>query len=172
MSAEAPKITMKGDPMTLTGPVPAVGDPLPDAPLVATDLTPTKLSELRGKVVVLAAVPSLDTGVCDTEAQRFNKEAGQLGDDVEVVVVSRDLPFAQKRWCGQTDANNIRTFSDYREGEFGEASGLMIVELKLLARAVLVADKQGKVTYVEIVSEVTDEPDYDAALAAAKAAAE
>lgn len=172
MSAEAPKITMKGDPLTMKGPVPTVGDDLPDATLTANDLSPVKLSDLKGKVLIVATVPSLDTSVCDTEARRFNEEASALGEGVEVLVVSMDLPFAQKRWCAAAGVERVETLSDYQDRELAKATGLLIEELKLLARSVMVVGKDGKIAYVEIVKEVTDEPDYAAALAAAKAAAE
>jgi thiol peroxidase len=167
MSERQGAITFKGNPMTLIGPELSVGDDAPNATLVATDMSEFQLGSLKGKATVLVTVPSLDTPVCDTEAQRFNAEAAKL-DDVEVLVVSLDLPFAQKRWCSANNAEKIRTLSDYRNAEFARAYGLLIKELHLLARAVLVVDKEGNIAYQQIVPEVTEEPDYDAALEAAR----
>lgn len=161
-------ITLKGNPMTLVGPELKVGDAAPDVTLAANDLSPVALSSLRGKVVVLAAVPSLDTPVCDLETRRFNQEAGKLGDGVKVLTISMDLPFAQKRWCGAAGATNVVTLSDYRGAAFGTAYGVLIKEIHLLARSVFVLDREGKVRYVEIVKEVASEPNYAAVLEAVK----
>ena len=113
-------------------------------------------------------MPSLDTSVCDLETRRFNVEAGNLGDEVAVLTISMDLPFAQKRWCGAADVKNVQTLSDHRDAAFGKAYGVLIKDLRLLARAVFVVDKQGVVRYVELVKEVASEPNYEAALTAAK----
>ncbi|MCU0914271.1 MAG: thiol peroxidase [Planctomycetes bacterium] len=162
-------ITFRGSPLTLIGPEVRAGQKAPDAPLVANDLSVVKLSSLPpGKVHVLISVPSLDTPVCDMETRRFNTEAGRLGEDVAVAAISMDLPFAQKRWCGAAGVNNVRTLSDHREAAFGQVYGLLIKELRLLARAVFVLDKQGMIRYVETVKDVADEPDYDAALNAVR----
>jgi thiol peroxidase len=162
-------ITFKGNPLTLVGNEVKVGRKAPDAELVANDLAVVKLSSLyAGKVCLLASVPSLDTSVCDMETRRFNEEAGRLGQDVVVLTVSMDLPFAQKRWCGAAGVQNVQTLSDYRQAAFGKAYGVLIKELHLLARAVFVLDKPGVIRYVELVKEVASEPNYDAALAAAK----
>lgn len=163
-------ITFKGNPMTLVGNAVKVGDKAPDFAATKTDLSVCKLADLAGKVVVIVSVPSLDTPVCDVEAKRFNDEAGKLGDDVVVVTISMDLPFAQRRWCGAVGTPKVVTVSDYKDHSFGVAYGLRIKELGLLTRAVIVVDKKGKVSYQEIVGEVTKEPNYDAAVAAAKAA--
>jgi thioredoxin-dependent peroxiredoxin len=137
--------------------------------LTANDLSVVKLSALaRGKVCIITAVPSLDTPVCDLETRRFNKEAGELGDDVVILAVSMDLPFAQKRWCGAAGVKNVQTLSDYRQAAFGKAYGVLIKDLHLLARAVFVLDKPGLIRYVELVKEVASEPNYDAALTAAR----
>jgi len=162
-------VERKGTPLTLLGSGVAVGDKAPDATLIGTDMKPMSLSSLRGKTVVIASVPSLDTPVCNLEAQRFNREAAALGDDVLVLVVSMDLPFAQKRWCGAHGAKNVRTLSDHRDAAFGTAYGVLLKDLRLLARAVFVVDKAGTVRYAEIVKELTAEPDYAAALAVVKA---
>jgi thiol peroxidase len=163
-------VTLKGNPVTLLGPEVKVGQSAPDVELVANDLSGVQLSSFKGKVCVLVAVPSLDTSVCDTEARRFNEEAANLGDDVAVVVVSVDLPFAQARWCGAAGVENVQTLSDHRDAAFGSAYGILIKDLRLLARAVFVVDKEGKVCYAELVKEVATEPDYEAALAAVKEA--
>lgn len=159
-------ITMKGNPLTLTGHEVKVGDQAPDATLVANDLSEVKLSSFTGKKVILSVVPSLDTPVCDLETKRFNKEASQLSE-VVVLTVSKDLPFAQKRWCGAAGATAVKTLSDYR-GNFGETYGVMIKGLNLLARCVFVIDPEGKVTYVQLVKEVASEPNYDEVIKAVK----
>ncbi|MFT5170188.1 MAG: thiol peroxidase [Candidatus Omnitrophota bacterium] len=161
-------ITMKGNPVTLLGTPINVGDSLPDTVLTANDMSDFVLSSLKGKKVIVSVVPSLDTGVCDLQTKRFNEEASNLGDDVLIVTVSVDLPFAQKRWCGATGSESLQTVSDYKNNDFGKASGLLIDGLLILTRAIFVADANGVVTYKEIVSEITTEPNYDAALAAIK----
>ncbi|MBN2130575.1 MAG: thiol peroxidase [Sedimentisphaerales bacterium] len=161
--------TMKGNPVTLVGSEVKVGRKAPDAELVANDLATVKLSSLcQGKVCILTSVPSLDTSVCDTETRRFNVEAGHLGDDVVILAISMDLPFAQKRWCGAADVKNVQTLSDHRDAAFGEAYGVLMKDLRLLARAVFVIDRDGIVRYVELVKEVASEPNYEAALDAAR----
>jgi thiol peroxidase len=164
-------VTMKGKPLTLLGREVKVGDKAPDFTAVGTDLEEAGLSDFAGKTVVILSVPSLDTAVCSTEAKRFNEEAAKLGDDVRVVVVSMDLPFAQKRWCGAEGVDRVVTLSDHRAAAFGQAYGVLIEGLRLLARAVFVVAPDGTVTYTQLVEEITDEPDYDAALAAAGKAA-
>jgi thiol peroxidase len=160
---------MKGNPITLTGNEVNVGQKAPDAELVGNDLSIVKLSSLsKGKVCILTSVPSLDTSVCDVETRRFNVEAGNLGNEVLVAAVSMDLPFAQTRWCGAAGVENVRTLSDHRDAAFGTAYGVLIKDLRLLARAVFVVDKQGVVRYVELVKEVASEPNYAAALDAAQ----
>jgi thiol peroxidase len=161
-------VTFKGGPLTLVGDEVKVGQPAPDVELLANDLSAVKLSSFQGKVRIVTSVPSLDTSVCDTETRKFNEAAGQLGDDAVVLTVSMDLPFAQARWCGAAGVENVQTLSDHREAAFGTAYGVLIKELRLLARAVFVVDKDGVVRYHELVGEVTDEPDYEAALKAAR----
>ena len=161
-------ITMKGQPLTLLGNELKVGEPAPDFEALANDLSAVKLSLYQGKVCIISSVPSLDTSVCDTMTRRFNEEAGNLGDDVVVLTISMDLPFAQKRWCGAAGVKNVQTLSDHRDASFGTAFGVLIKELRLLARAVFVVDKEGIVRYVQIVSELTSEPDYEAVLTVAK----
>lgn len=162
------QITIEGNALTLTGNEVKLGEPAPDFEALDNNLSPVKLSSFKGKVCIICSVPSLDTSVCDIETRRFNKEAGQLGPDVVVLTISMDLPFAQKRWCGAAGIKNVQTLSDHREAAFGAAYGVLIKELRLLARAVFVIDKDGVVRYIEIVDELTNEPNYEAALKAAK----
>jgi thioredoxin-dependent peroxiredoxin len=162
-------VTFQGAPLTLLGKEVKVGDKAPDFTVLQNDLSPASLSSYLGKVVILSAVPSLDTPVCDIETKRFNSEAAQLGDGVSVLTVSMDLPFAQKRWCGAAGATHVVTLSDHKEASFGEAYGVLIKELRLLSRAVFVVDRKGVVRYVDMIKEITHEPDYDAALEAVKA---
>jgi thioredoxin-dependent peroxiredoxin len=168
MTERAQAITLHGNPFTLAGEPVRMGNPAPDVTLLDNDLNPVKLSDYRGKVVVLAAVPSLDTPVCDMETRRFNTEAAGLGDEVAILTISMDLPFAQKRWCGAAGVDQVVTLSDHKDGAFGLAYGLLIMELRLLARAVLVLDREGVIRYHQLVEEVSQEPDYDAALKAVK----
>ena len=161
-------ITMKGQPLTLLGTEVKVGEQAPDFEVLANDLSAVKLSSYRGKVCIISSVPSLDTSVCDVMTRRFNQEAVNLGDDVIVLTISMDLPFAQSRWCGTADVKNVQTLSDHRDASFGNAFGVLIKELRLLARAVFVVDKEGIVRYVQIVGELTNEPDYEAVLQAVK----
>jgi thiol peroxidase len=162
-------ITFQGSPLTLVGDEVRVGQKAPEAELVANDLAIVKPSALGlGKVCIITSVPSLDTPVCDTQTRRFNEDAGKMGDGVAVLTISMDLPFAQKRWCGAAGVQNVQTLSDHREAAFGNAYGVLIQGLRLLARAVFVLDKQGVIRYVEVVKEVTSEPNYGAALNAAR----
>ena len=159
-------VTLQGNPVTLVGNEVNAGQPAPDVVLVANDLSEVALSSFKGKVCILTSVPSLDTPVCDTETRKFNERAAELGDDVEILTVSMDLPFAQKRWCGAAGVDRVTTLSDHRTASFGEAYGVLIKELRLLARVVFVIDREGIVRYVQVVEEVGDEPDYDAVIAA------
>ena len=168
MTDRKDQITMKGKPLTLTGNRINPGDKAPFFEVVTNGLSQVRFSTFAGKVCIISSVPSLDTRVCDTMTRRFNEEAGKLGKDVTVLTISMDLPFAQKRWCGSAGIENLQTFSDHRLASFGKAFGVLIEELRLLARAVFVIDRQGIVRYVEIVKELTNEPNYDAALKAAK----
>ena len=161
-------VTFKGAPLTLLGPEVIVGGDGPDFTALGNDLSDVHLSSLRGKVCIISSVPSLDTPVCDTQTRRFNEAASQLGPDVQVLTISMDLPFAQARWCGAAGVERVRTLSDHRDASFGKAFGLLIKELRLLARAVFVVGRDGKIQYAQIVKELTDEPDYDAALEAAR----
>ncbi|HAQ08868.1 MAG TPA: thiol peroxidase [Bacillus bacterium] len=162
-------VTFKGNPVTLLGNEVKVGDQAPDFKVLANDLSEVTLQDSKGQVRLISVVPSLDTGVCDAQTRRFNEEAANL-DNVKILTVSVDLPFAQKRWCGAAGIENVQTLSDHRELSFGEAYGVAIKELRLLARAVFVVDSNDKVTHAEYVSEATDHPDYDSAVEAAKQA--
>ncbi len=162
-------ITFKGKPMTLLGPDIKAGDKAPDFRVVDNGLGPVTLADFKGKVKIISAVPSLDTPTCDMETRRFNQEAAGLPGDVVVLTVSLDLPFAQKRWCAAAGIDKVKTLSDYQDRSFASAYGVLIKELKLLSRSIFVVDKQDKVRYVQHVKEVAQEPDYGAALAAAKA---
>ena len=157
---------MKGNPLTLVGNEVKTGNAAPDVTLVANDLSEVKLSSFKGKKVILSVVPSLDTPVCDLQTKRFNQEASKL-NNVAVLTISKDLPFAQKRWCGAAGATAVKTLSDYR-GNFGEQYGVLIKGLNLLARSIFVLDEQGKVTYTQLVKEVASEPNYDDVLKAVK----
>ena len=166
MQERAGLVTMKGNPVTLIGPALKVGDKAPEFTVVGNDLSQVSLESFRGKVCIISSVPSLDTPVCDMETRRFNSEASRLGDDVVVLTISMDLPFAQKRWCGAAGVDRVVTLSDHRDGSFGRAYGVLIKDLRLLARAVFVIDKEGRITYLELVKEIASEPDYEAVLAA------
>ena len=168
MPGVANTVTMKGNPVTLIGSDVRIGQSAPDCTLTANDLSAFQLSSLKGKKVILSVVPSLDTAVCDLQTKRFNKEAANLGGDVAVVTVSMDLPFAQKRWCGATGSDQIKTVSDHKEAAFGKAYGVLVKDLRLLARAVFVVDAEGVLQYKQIVSEITREPDYNEVLQAVK----
>lgn len=168
MTTRKGAVTFQGNPLTLVGDELRVGTPAPDALLVNNDLQPMQLSSYRGRVCVVSTVPSLDTPVCDTQTRRFNEEAGKLGTGTTILTVSRDLPFAQKRWCGAAGVERVVTLSDYRDGSFGRAWGLSIEELALLARCVVVLDREGVVRYVQLVREIASEPDYAAVLKAVK----
>ena len=161
-------VSMKGEPLVLVGTELKVGDRMPDCTVVDKNLEPVKLSSFRGKVCIISSVPSLDTSVCDIMTRKFNEEVVSLGKDVVALAISMDLPFAQNRWCIAADAKNVNVFSDHRDTSFGRAFGVLIKDLRLLARAVFIADREGIIRYIEIVSEITREPDYEAALEAAR----
>ena len=166
------QITFKGNPMTLIGPELKVGDKAPDFTLTSTDLGQVTWSEVSNngeRAVLLILVPSIDTSVCSLETNKFNKHVASLpADKIKVVTVSADTPFAQKRWATQENVNNIELLSDYRDHSFADAFGVRIKELALLTRAIYLIDKDRRVKYVELVSEVATEPDYDAVLKAAR----
>ncbi|MHC4705051.1 MAG: thiol peroxidase, partial [Planctomycetota bacterium] len=163
MEGTATAITFKGNPLTLVGTQLGVGNRAPDFEALTNDLSTVKLSDFQAKVCIICSVPSLDTPVCDTEIRAFNEHATSLGEDVAVLAISMDLPFAQKRWCGAAGIENVQTLSDHRNAEFGTEYGVLIEELRLLARAIFVVDKEGLIRYIEVVDEMTNEPDYEAA---------
>ncbi|MCK5358064.1 MAG: thiol peroxidase [Elusimicrobiales bacterium] len=158
-------VTMQGRPMTLAGDEIKVGDKAPDFKTLDNDMMPMKfLRSNLGKVSVILSVPSLDTPVCDLETRRFNKEAQSLSPDINILAISMDLPFAQKRWCGAAGVTNVKTYSDYQKGAFGRTYGVLMKDLRLLARAIFVIDREGVITYTQLVKEVTNEPNYDEVL--------
>ncbi len=168
MPEVANAVTMKGDPVTLVGNDVKIGESAPDCTLTANDLSDFQLSSLKGKKVILSVVPSLDTAVCDLQTKRFNQEAANLGSEVAIVTISMDLPFAQKRWCGATGSDQIQTVSDHRDAAFGEAYGVLVKGLRILTRAIFVVDAEGILQYKQIVSEITNEPNYEEVLEAVK----
>lgn len=169
MSERPGLITVKGNPLTLLGKDPALKAKAPDFLAVDNDLNPKSLADFQGKILVVSAVPSLDTPVCDLETRRFNQDAAKLGPDVAIITLSMDLPFAQKRWCGAAGVDRVTTLSDHRDAAFGLAYGVLIKELRLLARAIFVIDQKGILRYKQLVPELSQEPDYDAVLKAVKA---
>jgi len=162
-------VKFAGNPVTLLGSQLKVGEKAPNFTVLANDLSEVTLNDSKGYVRLISVVPSIDTGVCDAQTRRFNEEAAKL-DNVKVLTVSVDLPFAQSRWCGSNGIENVQTLSDHRDLSFGEAFGVAIKELRLLARAVFVVDSNDVVTYGEYVNEVTEHPNYEAAIEAVKAA--
>src|SRR6267154_3361085 len=160
--------TLQGNPMTLLGPELKAGDKAPDFDAINASLQPMNLEKTGKAVRVFSVIPSLDTPVCDAQTKRFNEEAAKL-DGIEIYTISMDLPFAQKRWCGAFGVDKVKMLSDHRTGSFGENYGTMIKELRIESRAIFVLDKDGTIKHVEYVKEVADHPNYEAALAAAKA---
>jgi thiol peroxidase len=161
--------TMKGNPLTLMGPELQAGDHAPDFNVVDGTLSAVNLEKTGHNVRIISVVPSLDTPVCDLQTKRFNEEAAKL-PGVDILTISMDLPFAQKRWCGAFGVDRIKMLSDHRTGSFGEAYGTLIKDLRIESRAIFVLDGDNLIRYVEYVKEVADHPNYDAALAAAKGA--
>jgi thiol peroxidase len=157
-----------GKPATLLGKELKAGEAAPDFTVVDNDLKPVSLSQFKGKIVVIASVPSLDTPVCDLETRRFNSEATRLGPDVVIRTVSMDLPFAQKRWCGAAGVDKVITMSDHRAASFGTAYGVLVKDVRLLARAVFVVDRGGVIRYVQLVKDTGTQPDFAPVLEAIK----
>ncbi|MED4401208.1 thiol peroxidase [Metabacillus fastidiosus] len=162
-----PNVTFKGNPVTVLGNEVKVGDQAPDFTVLANDTSAVTLADSKGKVRIISVVPSVDTGTCDAQTRRFNEEAAKLGNAV-VLTISVDLPFAQGRWCAANGIENVQTLSDHRELSFATAYGVHVKELRLLARSVFVIDANDKVVYVQYVPEMTEHPDYEAAIEAAK----
>ena len=161
MKERAGWVTMRGNPLTLVGNEVRTGEMAPDFVALDTDLTPIKFSSYRGKICIISSVPSLDTPVCDMETRKFNEEASKLGDKIQILTISMDLPFAQKRWCGAAGVNKIQTLSDHKDAQFGLAYGVLIKELRLLARAVFLVDQKGVLQYMQLVKEIASEPNYE-----------
>ncbi|WP_027085262.1 thiol peroxidase [Cohnella panacarvi] len=161
--------TLKGNPITLVGPQLAAGNAAPDFTLNKNLLETASLKDFAGKVKLISVVPSLDTGVCDAQTRRFNEEASKLGDNVVIITVSADLPFAQARWCGAAGVDRVVTLSDYKDNTFAKAYGVFIKELHLDMRSIFVIDRNDQITYVEVLGEMTEHPNYEAAIAAVKA---
>lgn len=160
--------TLKGNPITLIGPELKPGDKAPDFTLNKDLTTEVTLADYAGKIKLISVVPSLDTGVCDAQTKRFNEEAANLGENVVILTVSVDLPFAQARWCGANNIEQVETLSDYKTNNFGKAYGVFIKELHLNMRSIFVIDQNDEIRYVQYVKEMTNHPDYDAAIAAIK----
>ena len=157
-------VTLKGDPVTLVGDEVKAGQKAKDFTVLDHDLKEMRLSDFKGKIKLIASVPSLDTPVCDSEIKRFNDEASKIAKDLVIIFISMDLPFAQKRFCQEFGINKIKTFSDHKDAGFGTNYGVLIKELRLLARAIFLVDKEDNVKYVQYVKEVSTPPDYDAAI--------
>lgn len=160
---------LQGNPLTLLGPELKVGDKAPDFVLNKDLVTEVTLTDYEGKIKLISVVPSLDTGVCDAQTRRFNVEAASLGENVIILTVSVDLPFAQSRWCGAAGVDKVITLSDYKTKSFGLAYGVLIKEFQLDMRSIFVLDRVNKLTYIEYVKEMSEHPDYDKALSAVKA---
>lgn len=163
--------TYSGNEQTILGPDLEVGQTAPEFKAVAQDWEERNpLAETPGKVRIIAAVGSLDTSVCDRETKRFNEEAVSLGEDVHIYILSTDLPFAQKRWCGANDVDRVETLSDHLLTDFGVKYGCLVKEKRILRRAAFVIDREGKLVYVEYLPVLGEEPDYDAVLEATRQA--
>jgi len=161
-------ITFQGSGLTLLGEPVEVGQTAKNFSVINNELGAATLEDYKGNICIISSVPSLDTSVCSIQTKRFNDEAVNLGDDVKILTISMDLPFAQARWCGAMDVENVVTLSDYKDADFGMKYGVLIKELRLLSRAVFVVDKDGVITYSQIVPEITNEPNYEEVLAAVK----
>lgn len=157
------KVTLFGNPVTLIGNEVKVGDRAPDFLVLDKDLKEVKLSDFKGKIKLISVTPSLDTPVCDLQARTFNERASKLSEDIVILNISMDLPFAIARFCSTAGIEKVKVLSDHREASFGLAYGLLIKELRLLSRAVLIVDKDDIIRYMEIVPEVTNHPDYERA---------
>ena len=163
-ATESVKISLRGNPLTLMGKTLAVGQPLPNLSLPDNSLTGVRLDSFKGKVAIVSVVPSLDTPTCEKQTHILSEENGGLDKSISLVTISRDLPFAQKRFSINAKIENILFLSDYREGEFGKSSGLLMEENRLLARAIIVLDKEGIIRYLEIVPELSKLPDMKKSL--------
>ena len=162
------KVTVKGNPVTLLGEEVSAGQKAQDFKVLNTSLEEVTLSSFKNKIKLIASVPSLDTPVCDLEIKRFNDEASKLSKDLVIIFISMDLPFAQKRFCQANEIKIVKTLSDHRDADFGQKFGVLIKELRLLARAIFILDKNDVIKYIQIVPELSSPPDYDQALSALK----
>jgi len=161
-------VTMGGSPVTLVGGEVKTGDSAPGFAVVGNDLSEVDSSEFEEKIRLISVVTSLDTSVCDLQTHRFNDEAAKMSPNVVILTISMDLPFAQKRWCGAAGIDKVKVLSDHKNASFGTAYGVLMKESRLLARSIFVVDKQGTVRYSEIVKEIGDHPNYEAALKVVK----
>lgn len=161
-------VTLQGNGIVLLGNEPQLAQKAPDFNCIDNDLNPKSLADYAGKTIILSSVPSLDTPVCDLETRRFNREAENLAESVVILTISVDLPFAQKRWCGAAGVDRVITLSDHRNTSFGLAYGVLIKDLRLLARAVFIVDPKGIIRYKQLVPEIAQEPDYEEVLRALK----
>lgn len=157
-------VTAKGNPLTLIGPALGAGDKAPDFKVLDKELKEVTLKDFKGKVKLISVTPSLDTPVCDMQARRFNQEAAKLPEDVVILNISMDLPFAIGRFCTTAGIDRVQAYSDHRDASFGTAYGVLIKELRLLARSVFIIDRDDVIRYVQIVPELTEHPDYTRAL--------
>ncbi|NQV04860.1 MAG: thiol peroxidase [Candidatus Omnitrophica bacterium] len=162
------KITVKGKPLTLLGETPREGEKVSNFKCLDKNLGEVSLDSFKGKIKLIASVPSLDTPICDSEIKRFNDEASKLSKELVIIFVSMDLPFAQKRFCQDNDIKRVKTLSDHRDADFGLKYGVLIKELRLLARAIFIIDKEDNLRYLQLVPELSSPPDYDKALEALK----
>lgn len=157
-------VKFKGNPLTLVGNELGIGDSAPDFVVLDGDLKEIGLKDFSGKIKIISVTPSLDTPVCDMQARRFNQEAANLPEDVVVLNISMDLPFAISRFCTVAGIDKVKAFSDHRDASFARAYGVLIKELRLLTRAIFIIDRDNLIRYIEIVPEITDQPDYDRAI--------
>lgn len=162
------KVTINGNPLTLMGTAVKVGDKAPDFTVLDADLKEVRLSDFKGKIKLVSVTPSLDTPVCDMQARRFNEKAAKLPEDVVVINISMDLPFAISRFCTTAGIDRVKAYSDHKDASFGNAYGVLIKDLRLLARSIFVIDEEDVIRYIEVVPEITNQPDYEMALEATK----
>mgnify|MGYP001045519753 CR=1 FL=1 len=161
-------VTFQGNPLTLVGNEVKVGDKAPDFVVLDSNLKEVRLKDFPGKIKLISVTPSLDTPVCDMQARRFNEAAAKLPDDVVIMNISMDLPFAIARFCTSAGIDRVKVLSDHKDGSFGNAYGVLIKELRLLARSVFIIDRDDKIKYMEIVPEIINHPDYEKALEVVK----
>ncbi|MGC9070670.1 MAG: thiol peroxidase [Elusimicrobiales bacterium] len=163
--AQKRTVTLDGREMTLVGNEPKVGDKACDFKVISNDMTPMRFYRTyRGKIVLISSVLSLDTPVCDLETRKFNEEAQKLSSDVEIITISMDLPFTQKRWCQANKMERVKTYSDYTKTDFGKSYGVLIRELRLLARCLFLIDREGVIRYIQLLKEISKEPNYEEAI--------